>query len=92
MADPGPSKSRILAALDLTEDDSSPSTESSLPTHIFSQQYLGQKRKRAPDYPGAVVTPVNKRQPYRMPRSELNRLPAGLLASTQSPGEHLSLH
>jgi hypothetical protein len=91
MADPGPSKSRILAALDLTEDDSSPSTGPSIPMHLFSQQ-AGQKRKRAADYSGIVTAPLNKRQPSRIPRTELNRLPAGLLASTQSSGEHLSLY
>lgn len=90
MADPGPSKSRILAALDLTEDDPSPSTGPPLPMHLFSQQ-VGQKRKRrAADYSGAVAGPLNKRLPSRVPRTELNRLPPGLLASTPSPGEQLS--
>jgi hypothetical protein len=89
MADPSSSKSRILAALDLTEDDPSPSTGPPLPTHIFSQ-HVGQKRKRAADYSAAVAGPVNKRLPSRLPRTELNRLPTGLLANTPSPGEHLS--
>jgi hypothetical protein len=90
MAEPGPSKSRILAALDLTEDDSEPSTGSSFPMHLFSQQ-AGQKRKRVVDH-SIVTAPLNKRQPSRVTRTVLNRLPPGLLESTPSPGEHLDLH
>ena len=84
MADPGPSKSRILAALDLTDDDPSP-LPLPLPTQILSR-HVGEKRKRGTEYTGAVVTPLNKRQTYGTSRVVVNRLPAGLLANTQSPG------
>lgn len=84
MADPGPSKSRILAALDLTDDDPSPSPPP-LPAQTPSR-HLGGKRKRGAEYTGAVVTPLNKRQSYGTSRAVVNTLPAGLLANTQSPG------
>lgn len=90
MADPGPSKSRILAALDLTEDVPSPSP-SSLPPQLLlprnAQTQVGEKRKRGSEYASAVVTPLNKRQVVNgTSRPLVNRLPSGLLASTQSPG------
>ena len=85
MAEPGSSKSRILAALDLTlsdaEDDPSPSSLQPL----LQTQKTGDKRRRGAGYSGALVTPVNKRQASRVPRAELIELPSGLLASTQSP-------
>ena len=80
MAAPGPSKSRVLAALDLTED-----APSSLPVHILSRQ-LGGKRKRVAEY---AVAPLNKRQVHGSSRAATNTLPAGLLASTLSPGAYL---
>lgn len=83
MAERGPSKSRILAALDLTEDG--PSSTSSLPTHLLSRQ-VGGKRKRAAEYAVASVAPLNKRHVSGLSRTVVNRLPTGLLASTQSPG------
>jgi hypothetical protein len=87
MAEPGPSRSRILAALDLTEDDPSPSPLS-LPPQLLPRQ-PGEKRKRGAEYAAAVVTPLNKRQAYGPSRPTVNSLPTGLLASTQSPGAHL---
>jgi len=84
MAEPGPSKSRILAALDLTED--APSPPPSLATHLLSRQ-LGEKRKRGAEY-AALAAPVNKRQVSGTSRAAINRLPAGLLANTQSPGAY----
>jgi hypothetical protein len=87
MAEPGPSRSRILAALDLTQDDPSPSPLPLL-TQILSRQ-PGGKRKRGAEYAGAVVTPLNKRQTSAVSRATDNQLPAGLLANTQSPGAHL---
>ena len=93
MAESGPSKSRILAALDLTEDDPSSSSPSPLPAAIqalLSRQAApsqgGEKRKRGAEYASAVATPVNKRQVNGASRSLVNRLPSGLLANTQSPG------
>jgi hypothetical protein len=83
MAAPGPSKSRILAALDLTED-ASPSPPS-LPTLLLSRQ-AGGKRKRVAEY---AVAPLNKRQVSGTSRASVNALPTGLLANTQSPGEYL---
>ncbi|KAN0118821.1 SNF2 family N-terminal domain containing protein [Russula decolorans] len=80
MAEPGSSKSRILAALDLTEDD--PSSPPSLPMHLLSRQ-PGEKRKRGAEY--AVAAPLNKRLVSGTSRAVINRLPAGLLANTQSP-------
>jgi len=89
MAEPGPSKSRILAALDLTDDASSPSP-SPLPAQLLlarnAQTQVGEKRKRGAGYISAVATPVNKRQVNGASRPPVNRLPSGLLASTQSPG------
>ena len=97
MAESGPSKSRILAALDLTEDDPS-SSPSPLPAAIqalLSRQAApsqgGEKRKRGAEYASAVATPVNKRQVNGASRSLVNRLPSGLLANTQSPGAWYSL-
>jgi hypothetical protein len=84
MAEPGSSKSRILAALDLTEDD--PSSPPSLPMHLLSRQ-PGEKRKRGAEY--AVAAPLNKRLVSGTSRAVINRLPAGLLANTQSPGAYL---
>ena len=84
MAGPGSSKSRILAALDLTEDDAS--LPPSLPMHLLSQQ-PGEKRKRGAEY--AVAAPLNKRLVSGTPRGVINRLPAGLLANTQSQGAYL---
>jgi hypothetical protein len=85
MAEPGSSKSRILAALDFTlpdaEDDSSPSSVQPL----LQSQKTGDKRRLGAGYTGALVTPVNKRQAPRVPRTDLIELPSGLLASTQSP-------
>jgi hypothetical protein len=89
MAEPGPSKSRILAALDLTED--APSSPPSLPMHLLSRQ-PGEKRKRGAEYAGALTAlaaPLNKRQVSGTSRGVINRLPAGLLANTQSPGAYL---
>lgn len=86
MGEPGPSKSRILAALDLTEDD--PSSPPSLPMDLLSRQ-PGVKRKRGAEYAGALVTPLNKRQVSGTSRAVINRLPTGLLANTQSPGAYL---
>jgi hypothetical protein len=88
MAEPGPSRSRILAALDFTGDDSAPSL-SPLPITPLPRQSAGGKRKRGPEYASAVATLLNKRQVYAPSRSVSNSLPAGLLASTQSPGAHL---
>lgn len=82
MAAPGPSKSRILAALDLTEE-ASPSPPS-LPLHLLSRQ-AGGKRKRVAEY---AVAPLNKRQVSGTSRAAVNTLPTGLLASTQSPGAY----
>jgi hypothetical protein len=82
MTEPGPSKSRILAALDLTED--APSSPPSLPMHLLSRQ-PGEKRKRGAEF-AALVAPLNKRQVSGMSRAAINRLPPGLLANTQSPG------
>jgi hypothetical protein len=87
MAEPGPSRSRILAALDLTQDDPSPSPLPLL-TQILPRP-PGGKRKRGAEYAGAVATPLNKRQTYGASRATGNQLPAGLLANTQSPGAHL---
>lgn len=83
MAAPGPSKSRILAALDLTEEASP--LPPSLPIHLLSRQ-VGGKRKRVAEY---AVAPLNKRQVSGTPRGAVNALPTGLLASTQSPGAYL---
>ncbi|KAI0290312.1 SNF2 family N-terminal domain-containing protein [Russula brevipes] len=87
MAEPGPSRSRILAALDFTGDDSAPSpsgpSPSPLPTTPLPWQ-SGGKRKRGPEYASAVATLLNKRQ-VAPSRSVSNNLPTGLLASTQSP-------
>ena len=85
MAEPGPSKSRILTALDLTEDD--PSSPPSLPMHLLSRQ-PGEKRKRGAEYAGALAA-LNKRQVSVTSRAAINRLPAGLLANTHSPGAYL---
>ncbi len=85
MAEPGPSKSRILAALDLTEDASSPPP--SLPAHLLSQPVGEKRRKRGADA-SALAVPLNKRQTGTT-RAVINRLPAGLLANTQSPGAYL---
>ncbi|KAH9990105.1 SNF2 family N-terminal domain-containing protein [Russula vinacea] len=86
MAESGPSKSRILAALDLTED--SPSLPPSLPAELLARQ-AGAKRKRGAAYAVASVAPLNKRQAYGTSRAAINRLPPGLLANTQSPGPYL---
>lgn len=93
MGEPGPSRSRILAALDLTEDDSSSSLVSTptptLPSSLLSRQ-LGEKRKRGAEYISAIAAPVNKRQTSvsgTSSRSAVNSLPAGLLASIQSQGK-----
>jgi len=103
MPDPGPSKSRILAALDLTEDDQSPSLPPQTQTQIPGWQHLlssrpgghgapSEKRKRGAEYISALAAPLNKRQAYTPSTSRsapTNRLPAGLLESTQSPGAHI---
>ena len=93
MAESGPPKSRILAALDLTEDTPTSSSPSPLPSAVqallsrhAAPSQGGEKRKRGAEYASAVVTPVNKRQVNGASRSLVNRLPSGLLASTQSPG------
>ncbi|KAI0270502.1 P-loop containing nucleoside triphosphate hydrolase protein [Gloeopeniophorella convolvens] len=91
MTDPGPSKSRLLAALDFTQVDDAessplPPPPSSLPMSLpSSSQYTSQKRKGVAEYPGMLLGPMNKRLTSRPPRHEYNRLPSGLLASTQSP-------
>ncbi|KAH9985885.1 SNF2 family N-terminal domain-containing protein [Russula compacta] len=93
MGEPGPSRSRILAALDLTEDDSSSHASAPTPTlpsslsSLLSRQ-LGEKRKRGAEYISAIAAPVNKRQTSvsgTSSHSAVNRLPAGLLANIQSP-------
>ena len=85
MAEPGSSKSRLLAALDFTlsegEEDSSPSPI--LP--LLQSQKTGEKRRRGAGYAGTLATPINKRQAPQVPRTDLTQLPSGLLASTQSP-------
>lgn len=89
MGDSAPQKSRILAALDLTEDDPSPSSPVSAAQLLLSrsaQLQAGEKRKRGAEYAGAVATPLNKRQVNGTSRALVNRLPSGLLASTKSPG------
>ena len=85
MAEPGPSKSRILAALDLTLSDAEDDSSSSSVQQFLPSQKTGDKRRRGAGYTGALVTPVNKRQAPRVPRADLIELPSGLLASTQSP-------
>ena len=85
MADPGPSKSRLLAALDLTLSDAEDDSSLSSVLPLIQSQKTGDKRRRGAGYSGALVTPVNKRQASRVPRADLIELPSGLLASTQSP-------
>jgi len=48
----------------------------------------GQKRKRGAEYAGALAA-LNKRQVSVTSRAAINRLPAGLLANTHSPGAYL---
>ena len=90
MTDSAPSKSRILAALDLTEDGPSPSPSPLSAAQLLlsrsAQSQGGEKRKRGAEYASAVATPLNKRQVNGTSRGVVNRLPSGLLASTKSPG------
>jgi SNF2 family DNA or RNA helicase len=85
MAEPGSSKSRLLAALDFTlsdgEEDPSPSPI--LP--LLQSQKTGEKRRRGAGYAGLLATPINKRHAPQVPRTDLTQLPSGLLANTQSP-------
>ena len=76
MARPSPSKSQILAALDLPGDGSL------LQRHPLSRQ---EKRKRGAEYASVTGAPLNKRQACGTSRTAINGLPAGLLVSTQSP-------
>ena len=89
MTESAPSKSRILAALDLTEDGPSPSptplSAAQLLLSRSAQSHAGEKRKRGAEY-AAAATPLNKRQVNGTSRALVNRLPSGLLASTKSPG------
>ncbi|KAI9451415.1 SNF2 family N-terminal domain-containing protein [Lactarius psammicola] len=85
MAQPGPSKSRILAALDLTHSDAEDDSSLSAVQSLLQSQKTGEKRRRGVGYVGALVAPLNKRQAPRGPRTDLTELPSGLLASTQSP-------
>ena len=77
---PSPSKSQILAVLDLPEDDSL------LQRHLLFRQ---EKRKRGAEYADALASapgaPLNKRQARGTSRAVISELPAGLLVSTQSP-------
>ena len=88
MAEPGSSKSRILAALDLTHSDGEedPSPLPLLP-HLQSQK-TSEKRRRGAGYSSVLATPINKRQAPQVPRTDLTELPSGLLASTQSPSAY----
>jgi hypothetical protein len=90
MAEPGSSKSRLLAALDFTlsdgEEDPSPSPI--LP--LLQSQKTGEKRRRGAGYAGLLATPINKRHAPQVPRTDLTQLPSGLLANTQSPSTSLN--
>ncbi|KAI9435461.1 SNF2 family N-terminal domain-containing protein [Lactarius indigo] len=85
MAEQGPSKSRILAALDLTLSDAEDDSSFSPVPSLLQSQKTGDKRRRGAGYTGALVAPLNKRQAQRVPRTDLRELPSGLLANTQSP-------
>ncbi|KAH9017389.1 SNF2 family DNA-dependent ATPase [Lactarius pseudohatsudake] len=76
MAGQGPSKSRILAALDLTLSDAEDESSFSPVQSLLQSQKAGDKRRRGAGYTGSLVAPLNKRQAPRVPR---------LLANTQSP-------
>jgi|SRR6266702_2507349 len=85
MAEQGPSKSRLLAALDLTPSDAEGDSSLSPIQSLLQSQKTGEKRRRGAGYSGALVAPLNKRQAPQVPRTDLKELPSGLLASTQSP-------
>ena len=82
--------SRILAALHAQDDEDDP-----VNVDFLQPDALAGNKRRWDDQtgPGPSSTPGsgNKRRASGTPREQLNRLPSGLLASTQSPGECLSI-